>query len=402
MLQEIRVGGTNVEIASRLGLSINTVKYHVSNMLAKLEMSDRKELAGWAPSARPPVYRRFAWLAGGAAAVTVVAVVVLLLAVGREPNRDERHIWWFEPAVNSKLAPLQGFLVRDILTGKQEAIAPDPGASLFLLSWSPDGSRLAAIQYGGTQGSGLRLWRPPDSPVGSVPMVGPPNGLLYWAPDSRHVAMISNEIALVTADGKLAATTAGPGPIPGRPDSTGRPPSWSPDSQRLAFLENGEVVFLNIDGSSQRLSLIEAGVDQDPRYIGIIRWRDASHLEVGHLIGRTGGETFELSVTGHGVELAKTADTLPPFPTDIFPDPAADALQTRMPNMVYKGSAVSADGRGRAYLFHKPYPIPGQVRPATVFIQVAGREFTFETRSEFTFGGGMPALAGFVVVGDWP
>jgi hypothetical protein len=78
------------------------------------------------------------------------------------------------------------------------------------------------------------------------------------------------------------------------------------------------------------------------------------------------------------------------------------ALQTQMPNMVFKGAGVSADGRGRAYIFHKPYPIPGEVRPATVYIQVGSQQFTFQTHSEVDFRPRPVPAAAFVVVGDWP
>lgn len=48
VLEQIRGGKANAEIAVRLGVSINTVRYHVSNMLAKLEQPDRHALASWA------------------------------------------------------------------------------------------------------------------------------------------------------------------------------------------------------------------------------------------------------------------------------------------------------------------------------------------------------------------
>ena len=36
VLRELRAGGTNAEIAVRLGVSPDAVKYHISNMLGKL------------------------------------------------------------------------------------------------------------------------------------------------------------------------------------------------------------------------------------------------------------------------------------------------------------------------------------------------------------------------------
>lgn len=47
VLEQLRQGIPNAEIAERLGVSINTVKTHVSNMLAKLELDDRGALAAW-------------------------------------------------------------------------------------------------------------------------------------------------------------------------------------------------------------------------------------------------------------------------------------------------------------------------------------------------------------------
>jgi catechol 2,3-dioxygenase-like lactoylglutathione lyase family enzyme len=43
----VQHGLSNVEIARRRGVSVNAVKYHVANALAKLELKDRKALRAW-------------------------------------------------------------------------------------------------------------------------------------------------------------------------------------------------------------------------------------------------------------------------------------------------------------------------------------------------------------------
>ncbi len=93
VLDALREGGTNAAIAARLGLSADTVKTHISNMLAKLELRDRRALAAWRPDtprrrvggvlAVPAfvwsVGRPLAWVGAGAAALAGVVVVVVAL-----------------------------------------------------------------------------------------------------------------------------------------------------------------------------------------------------------------------------------------------------------------------------------------------------------------------------------
>ena len=52
VLEELRRGGTNAEIAVRLGVTLDAVKFHISNMLGKLELDSRHQLAAWRPEPR--------------------------------------------------------------------------------------------------------------------------------------------------------------------------------------------------------------------------------------------------------------------------------------------------------------------------------------------------------------
>lgn len=97
VLEELRKGGTNAEIAVRIGIGPETVKTHISNMLAKLELDDRQQLAAWREADGP----RRRWLLtpfllrplvglGVVAGVVVLVVVLLLLLewLGRVDGQD--------------------------------------------------------------------------------------------------------------------------------------------------------------------------------------------------------------------------------------------------------------------------------------------------------------------------
>ena len=96
VLDALREGGTNAEIAARLGISPDAVKYHISNMLGKLNLQGRRALAAWRPAAERRrlgavfavpaalayVVRPLVWVGlGTAAAAGVVVAVVAAVAV---------------------------------------------------------------------------------------------------------------------------------------------------------------------------------------------------------------------------------------------------------------------------------------------------------------------------------
>lgn len=89
MLDLIRTGLTNAEIAVRLGLSINTVKYHVTNLHAKANSDSREALRAWQPSrARrnplgllSPLLPGLKWLAAAAVVTGIGIAVAATIAV---------------------------------------------------------------------------------------------------------------------------------------------------------------------------------------------------------------------------------------------------------------------------------------------------------------------------------
>lgn len=82
VLEQLRKGLTNAEIAVELGISPDGVKYHVSNMLAKLDLPDRHALAKWQPP-RAGIRNRIAskgMLAGALGFCGVAAATVGIIA----------------------------------------------------------------------------------------------------------------------------------------------------------------------------------------------------------------------------------------------------------------------------------------------------------------------------------
>src|SRR3990172_1474173 len=61
VLELLREGLTNEQIADRLGISLDGAKFHVSEILGRLGLSSREEAAVWRPEERKP------WWASGLA-----------------------------------------------------------------------------------------------------------------------------------------------------------------------------------------------------------------------------------------------------------------------------------------------------------------------------------------------
>lgn len=96
VLKELREGGTNAEIAAKLGLSPETVKTHIASMLSKLDLGDRRELAAWqsreagarrrilgvlaVPSGFGLLKAPLIWAGAVLAGATVIAIAAIFIA----------------------------------------------------------------------------------------------------------------------------------------------------------------------------------------------------------------------------------------------------------------------------------------------------------------------------------
>ena len=250
VLALIRQSLSNEEIAERLGISIDGVKYHVSEILSKLGVGNRREAARWRPKAERPwwlaagapllFWRRlgFGWLspalAGGVAVVVAAGVGLLvwaLLATGGDgtttaittPLRLRRgdkiayvvngDIWvldseWERHRLTDDgnnfapdWSPDGEWLRFDKSVGTGEALRTQPwlmrsdGSDARELDaaiglWSPDGKTLPYVAKGGHESTGALVTASVES--GESHEILPPKfdvASLAWSPDGRTVAL---------------------------------------------------------------------------------------------------------------------------------------------------------------------------------------------------------------------
>ena len=131
VLELLRSGKPNAEIAVRLGVSVNTVRYHVSNLLAKAGVEDRRQLADWTPRQERASRRGWAllgsWklLAGiGGAGLVVFAGSALLL---RGRDGDEPAIAVADSAPQRTATPRSAVIAgRTMLDAGRLFVTTDP------------------------------------------------------------------------------------------------------------------------------------------------------------------------------------------------------------------------------------------------------------------------------------
>lgn len=90
VLALLRDGLTNAQIAERLGISLETARHHVSEILSKLDVSSRDEAAAASVERRPGWLLLMRWALVAGAAALVVGIVVLAVGVLGDDKQDEQ------------------------------------------------------------------------------------------------------------------------------------------------------------------------------------------------------------------------------------------------------------------------------------------------------------------------
>lgn len=322
VLEELRRGYSNPEIAARLGLTLNTVKTHVSSMLAKLDLHDRTELAGW--QGRPASASRSApggllsflvskrgAFAATAASGAVVAAFVLAMYAGRDdmtqpesagpsPGVEATPTVAATPGVVSLadlgLPPGRIFYLCDrrwcavatdgrgnvelsALPQNVVEIAPSPeGARLAYFEHATDGRRwLGVANIDGTQPRRLAEARPVHDPV---PPVWSPDGRTIYVEHGSTIEGIGGPTAILAVD-----ATSGEVRVLVDNETSGYGHAVSPDGTTVAFSSdpnaNLDVFTVPASGGRPRRLTTDPSAETSPSWTS-----DGRIVYVGHQGGR--------------------------------------------------------------------------------------------------------------------
>ena len=190
VLADVRRGLTNAEIGEHLGISVNTVRFHVSNMLAKLEVSDRHALAIWdgepAVSPRTRGHLGFGQLAAVSSALAMTAGLAWV-GFGRSPASEGTPVPQ-EPVATATPVAVSTPLGRDIpfvANGRQWARSVAAHGSTGLDSpyttVQADGTIVFAANVGTYQSTA-------DAGGGPLPVAGLTDIVLVGlSPDGSHL-----------------------------------------------------------------------------------------------------------------------------------------------------------------------------------------------------------------------
>jgi DNA-binding CsgD family transcriptional regulator len=266
---------TNEQIASRLGVSLATAKYHVSEIISKLGVESREEAAAWRPEDAPGVawWRRalapltLAKAAGIAATLSaVVGLGVLAWGVIREGESDANS----NVAGGTPTAPpaLPGYSSAYELTyvgpeGEVYTVPADGGAPRLLfqndacrdttISWSPGGERLLCNPFFQGRSSPASLLDASGQLLSTME-ASDSGTFLGWSPDGRLFAHVIGDRLVIRDDsGRLVAELPAASPPRYPLVVSGRAAHWSPDGRRL--------VYSNADSSELHVYSVDTGVD---------------------------------------------------------------------------------------------------------------------------------------------
>ena len=260
VMEHLREGKSNPEIAQQLGISRAGAKYHVSEILGKLALSRREEAAAWRPSQRrwwaagtlagflAWPFREVWW--GATAKAAVAAALVATVAVFAVPEGFGLLV------TDPEIGPVPDFSDFSYVTADGRVRLTDDPARDTGGAWAPDCSRIAFSSN--REGSvGLRgdiyTMNPDGTDVVNLTASARGDAEPAWSPDGTRIAFAStfqgnSDIYVINADGTGETNLT---------DMAGlnRSPAWSPDGERILFSRfrslTPEVFVMNADGTGR-------------------------------------------------------------------------------------------------------------------------------------------------------
>lgn len=291
-------GLTNGQIADELGITFNTAKWHVSQVISKLGVSSREEaVAAWRyeHSLRRRLARAFApvlssrlFPVGAAASGALVAIaVVLAFLLVRGDVGDEASVPSGDAddaveirVVEALSGPLAGgtistgpLRIRDAVTGDvlHETAAADYRAAF----WSPTGGHLLAWTHESDTEFGVAVIE--FETYDEVRLSAAEDRELWdshsWAPDGSAIAVSSTDLVIFdTALREVARAELAPAGTEMEWLSGLR---WSPDSSVVAMAYDGALHVLSRDGTYETYDLqtpLNADITED--WIRFFGWEE--------------------------------------------------------------------------------------------------------------------------------
>ncbi len=387
VLEEVRTGATNAEIAVRLGLSINTVKYHVANMLAKTGLDDRAALARWEMPREPGRLAR--WRLRGAMAgaigVAAAALVILGLLLGDSHTAEPRGIW-VAHVLGGDGPPADRIVIHELLSGTERELGASPGKVFLGAYWSPDGSLLLSHEASTSLATASLMifergsWRRKE--------IGLDIADLAWSPDSQRVAARGfPELRILGRDGRVLHTFI--------PNTTGdvtrlAGAAWSPDSQFYAYLLNDSIVVAERDGPVRQFKADETNLPFGFDQAGLAGFADSASVILGGVASGDGPPRF--FTLDLRTLVAEEADAS--IAARFSNDEGIDLANRHPGEVVLGGPRLSADGRARVYMLFTP----GQDSQATAVV-IADTEYEVPLLG---FQGPERGNFSVVLTGEWP
>ena len=213
VLALLRQGLSDPQIAERLNISLAGAKYHVSEILARLDVSTREQAAAWTPAPRKPrapVLLGIAWkLAAAVAAASALAEVGLLayvvLSHSGTPAADTQILASRTVTVTTTAlpgaspTPLALACTADLPTSWQDAflrgeIGVSAGDEFLPVAVAPDGSEvfgdLYSDDWSGVAGIGAKGNIIKISAFRPITTTAPPSAVLN-TPTENQIAAAS-------------------------------------------------------------------------------------------------------------------------------------------------------------------------------------------------------------------